>query len=812
MDLGCIDMGCIEKQSDEAFLDSETSTNGSGLSNSKNRKMQNKGLTSQMRKNPLRKSSPLNWFPRKKVDSFLKRKIKQLQEVGGMNSTLDETLGDSNPHYSRVLREKMAVSEAAHKAMETRKAAMVEASWCRILRAARIQSKEAEALLLEAEKTAAEAFEAATSIGVIMHDKPDCPWKDYEIETSERSTTALAVTASFETAFEVDKQVAAAVKSAFVKLASCRSINKDEFKELLRKISQHPDIDEGNQDLSELSSECESDTAAEFDPGFHRDSLCSQDLKLDCEKAVEEVRERKYKKKQPFQKFNTTKLVDMMLDRLRCLQEDELASLAIIVATCGLNAALEEAENFKQTDLVSASDYTSAQALRRISSVGGGARKQFEAELPSLDKFLVKRLTKLEREVLEAKNARMNDKEIEEMKGNIPNPYETRSMKLERSRTHNGVMRNMKQDITDLPSLDKFLVKHVSKLEREVQEAKNRRDFEPTEGGVKVTDFDKKSPLVTPAHTVDEITTPLCCDREQMGKENIDLNKKGDGGLETMKKESRLISKIEKPGEPLIHMQTILEAPETVSLQDGKNESKVIGKERLGVSDNGIHRYQKKYGGTTSVGDFESLDKVLVKHVSKLEKEKMAMGSKEELVRVKRRDPNTLSDTNEGSLDQILVKHKSRLEKEKMAAAQQPDDRMTHFVSRREARERELQEAWGGIGLGNSIHPHVSRLERDKLKRRDPNTESENTEGSLDQILVKHTSRLEKEKIAAAQQPDDQIKHSVSRRDARERELQQAWGGLSFGNSLHPHVSRLERDKAAWLKAEEEERRNAMEV
>lgn len=64
---------------------------------------------------------------------------------------------------------------------------------------------------------------------------------------------------------------------------------------------------------------------------------------------------------------------------------------------------------------------------------------------------------------------------------------------------------------------------------------------------------------------------------------------------------------------------------------------------------------------------------------------------------------------------------------------------------------------------------------------------------------MKHTSRLEKEKIAAAQQPEDQIKHSVSRRDARERELQQAWGGLSFGNSLHPHVSRLERDKASFL-------------
>lgn len=58
-----------------------------------------------------------------------------LQEVDGMSSTLDETLGDSNPHYSRVLREKIAVREAAQKAMEARKAALVEASWCRILKA-----------------------------------------------------------------------------------------------------------------------------------------------------------------------------------------------------------------------------------------------------------------------------------------------------------------------------------------------------------------------------------------------------------------------------------------------------------------------------------------------------------------------------------------------------------------------------------------------------------------------------------------------------------------------------------------------------
>lgn len=126
-------------------------------------------LTSQIKKPPHRKTSPVNWFPRKKGDSYLERKIKMLQvsyiyiifflsclscivlhfyiwklyfcnqwqEISGMNSTLDETLGDSNPHYCRVLREKMAAKEAAYRVLEARKAALVEASWCRILKAAR---------------------------------------------------------------------------------------------------------------------------------------------------------------------------------------------------------------------------------------------------------------------------------------------------------------------------------------------------------------------------------------------------------------------------------------------------------------------------------------------------------------------------------------------------------------------------------------------------------------------------------------------------------------------------------------------------
>ncbi|KAL9249785.1 1,4-alpha-glucan-branching enzyme 1, chloroplastic/amyloplastic-like protein [Drosera capensis] len=51
------------------------------------------GFTSQSKKPSQRKTSPLNWFPRQK-------------EAGGMNSTLDETLGDSNPHYCRVERDR----------------------------------------------------------------------------------------------------------------------------------------------------------------------------------------------------------------------------------------------------------------------------------------------------------------------------------------------------------------------------------------------------------------------------------------------------------------------------------------------------------------------------------------------------------------------------------------------------------------------------------------------------------------------------------------------------------------------------------
>ncbi|WCJ17906.1 hypothetical protein M5689_000291 [Euphorbia peplus] len=744
MDLGCLDLGCISV-SDKLSADpcnkgnDATENVASGSKTGKSKSPRGSTLnavnksTTQIKKPPHRKNSPINWFPRKKVDSYLKRKIKMLQEIDGMNLTLDETLGDSNPHYSRVLREKIAAREAAEKAMEARKAALVEASWCKILRAARIQSKEAEELLLKAEKTAAEAFETATNLGVIMYDKPNHPSKLSEIETFSEvnggRSTSHTVTASFETAFEVDKEVATAIRTAFIRFASCPSFNKDEFKELLSKISQHSDIDDNNnQEPSEFSSEYESESGSEAEIASQYDGFDAPDKVSKL--SILDTKLRKSRRRQSLEKLNMTKLVDMMLERLRSLKEDELSSLATIVATCGLSAALAEEESStisrRMSSAGSAVDYNFP---RRMSTAGSGLmahsnaeqmrRKQIESELPSLDKFLVKHMSKLEREVQEAKNRRKNtegtaehadktedesshetipdlgsilvkkhasklEKEIEDAKKNPRRSYEytqkkpvnesseaaipglesvliKHSSKLEKevqqmrkSFEKAPNERRRKENVSEVPSLDKFLVKHVSRLEKEVQDAKNRR----TENVNKIVNNSSAESQKDTVFT------------EEAGKENIDENLK----------------------------------------------ARKQGNQRLQYI---------KHGGKTDP-EYESLDKLLVKHVSRLEKEKLEFRLKEEEgvkdKKISGRNRHIQLTNEEGSsLDQILVKHSSKLEKEKLSFAshsssskQAGEEGSRQRMSRREARERELQEAWGGLGLGNSVKPHLSRLERDK--------------------------------------------------------------------------------------------------
>ncbi|KAL5070309.1 hypothetical protein RYX36_021196 [Vicia faba] len=743
-----------------------------------------KKLSSQIRKPPRRKTSPVNWFPRKRVDSFLERKIKMLQGVDGMSLTLDQTLGSSNPHYSRVLREKMAAREAANKAMEARRDALVEASWCRILRAARIPSDAAEAQLLKAEKTATEAFEAADAMGVIMFDLPDCPRKNGQIETPSikgDGSHTHSFTASFETAFDVDKEVAAAVKTAFTKLAARPSFNKDEFKELLKKISEHPDTDESHQDLYELSSEYESESESELypvsqksenefkfeseldpvsqksenefkfeseldpvsqksenefkseselDPVSQKSEVKSEDL--DSKILFPGIIERKSGKRQSLE--NKIKLVDLMIERLKCLQEDELSALATIVATYGLNAALAEVHNTKQHNpaINFPARRMSSLGLRKSALDGTSRKDQVEPDLPSLDKFLVKNMTRLEREICEAKKNRRNETKLGKYSSgksvdqtpteSIPDlgsilvkknyskfEKDIKEAKIKSVKETLGASRS--KNHTEVPGLDKVLVKHVSRLEKEVQEAKKRAIIENKDEAL---------------------------DR----KENVNLNttEENKDGLEKI---------LAKP----VHR---------------------LEKEKLEV----LNYRQRKNHGATNIGDWESLDKVLVKRASRLEKEKTKINSGEEWDRIQKSHQNKHLETNEeGGLDKVLVKHKSRLEREKMAAAAQQQENSVSFSTaqaRRMARERELQDAWGGLSLGNSIKTSV-QLEQ-----------------------------------AAQQQQEKSVGFSASRQKAMERELQDAWGGLSLGNSIKPSVSKLEKEKADWIKAEAEERKQTM--
>ncbi|KAG5238729.1 calponin domain-containing protein [Salix suchowensis] len=556
MDIGCLDLGCttmLDKHGSDSFVldpvnkecnSREKVSSGSKIGKNKSPKGTGQSalnalskFTSQIKKPTHRKNSPINWFPRKKGDSYLQRKIKMLQELDGMNMTLDEALGDSNPHYSRVLREKIEAGEAANKAVEARKAALVEASWCRILKAARIQSKEAEELLLEADKNAAEAAKAAKAMEVIMFDMPNSPRMPCLSTVNVGGSTAHMATASFATVFEVDKQVAAAVKIAFTRLANCPTLTKKNSKICCEKS---------------VRIQCESESGSEFE-------LISKDM--DCKFPSPGTRISKYKRRLSLDKFDVIKLVDVMLERLRCLNEDELSSLATIVATCGLNAALAEVENSKVHHPVFTADYTSSQALnlprRMSSSVSSGKMNEVPSGLPSLGKFLVKHMSKLEREVQEAKDRRRNElkagnqgnvdckktssestpdlgsilmkhsskleKEIEEAKKHSRKSFENISKKqasdlttsvgisdlgsilikhpskLEKGvleirknsgktfdmdgKDPGGEINGQRKDVPEVPSLDKFLVKHVSRLEKEVQEAKNRRQNESVEKG-----------------------------------------------------------------------------------------------------------------------------------------------------------------------------------------------------------------------------------------------------------------------------------------------------------------------------------------
>lgn len=570
--------------------------------------------------------------------------------------------------------------------------------------------------LEKAEKSAAEAFEAARAMGVMMYDKPDCPRRPCEIETlaSIGGRSTHTVTASFETAFEVDKEVAAAVKKAFIRLANClSSLNKEEFRDLLRKISQNPDTDDAVEELSETSLECDPDPAS--------NAVRKQDR---------ETKEREQKNSLFPAHHNCSsknmELVDVMLDRLKGLQEDELSSLAVIVATCGLNAALLEVESGKEHDLEPVSNCTMGSMDEH------SKKKETVAEVPSLDKFLVKHVSRLEREIQEAQSLRNSKLASENLNSGRPD-----------TRIADGITTSSESSTLDLGSI---LVKHVSRLEREIQEAKrnSHKNIPSSEDG-KTMELNVKKEINTENGTSDsnEIVTPSSEATPDLGgnhssdheKEIIISHEKECKQLKTSQvlneeKENNMLMPSSSGASEMQRASKHTSRIERAKLEVLKETNELMGLDKILVKP--IHRLEKEkmlalqHGaanvmprGQRKQGDemtaLESLDKVLVKHVSRLEKEKLAVGTKEGMMTVKKGGGGLQPKECVESLDGILVKHQSKLENAKLAASEQSADHIKHVDARREARERELQEAWGGLSLGNSIRPHLSRLEREKV-------------------------------------------------------------------------------------------------
>uniref|UniRef100_A0A0E0GQD6 Uncharacterized protein n=1 Tax=Oryza nivara TaxID=4536 RepID=A0A0E0GQD6_ORYNI len=789
---------------------------GSSILNSVNKS------ASQFKKSINRKSgSPIDWFPRKKTEPYLKRKIKRLQESNGMTASLDETLGSANPHYTRMAREKIAAREAARKAMEARKAAMVEASWCRILHAARIQKKDAEEVMEKAKFRATEAFEEARVIGVMMYDRPDCSSQQYEVESSSQTggRSTHKVTASFQTGFEVDMEVAAAVKKAFIQLAnSSISSNKEEFKELLWKISQNPDVTEidANSEDEQHQGDCNSEDKRNLK--FNKETLGTGIFPSDFDNTNVQ---------------QSNDLVNIMLERLKALHEDELASLAVIVATSGLNAVLQS-DRGKYQETESVNSFTSQRAHSRRYSTAASfvdvlqPKKEVTSELPSLDKFLVKHLSKLEKEVHEAREAGRKASSVNSCAQGAQRQITGRNPKATDS-------------ASDLSSI---LVKHVSKLEKEILEAKknNNTRIQLLEESCKKVEAHVEKDASKESEFYNAQSESFCNSGSVGSCNSRESYEKSKHGRDcSQDKENKILFSHQLPpsgakgkqgGKRLTRIEAAkLEALNSFCTKDGNAFD--VGLDKILIRP--IHRLEREkkkaleHGQTNVQKDPQkngdrtivtgSLDEILVKHV--LEREKIDYEKRNALEEVltnvahdqRKHDNNA---TASESLDQVLVKHVSRLEREKVEYAKR--NTLGERTSEQNHQERHSNTNIASDSLDQILVKHVSRLEKEKmehgksgdmifLKKND--SKCTNEEADLSDILVKRSMKLEQAKLASSA-AEETLTGSFNpvqeRRRAREKELMDAWGGVGLGNSMKPHLSKIEKDKVAWRKAEEEQK------
>ncbi|KAJ7946142.1 calponin-likey domain-containing protein [Quillaja saponaria] len=97
--------------------------------------------------------------------------------------------------------------------------------------------------------------------------------------------------------------------------------------------------------------------------------------------------------------------------------------------------------------------------------------------------------------------------------------------------TNGKGVRGVQKDVTEVQSLDKFLMKHVSRLEKEVQEVENRRTSDPYNEVIMNTKHENLKKKVDLTASVEHCSSS-CSDEASIGKEILTWNNKTNSNSE----------------------------------------------------------------------------------------------------------------------------------------------------------------------------------------------------------------------------------------------------------------------------------------
>lgn len=617
-----------------------------------------------------------------------------------------------------------------------------------ILFSFRIPCKSAISDLQKAEKKAAAALAEAEIHGVILQHG-----------TPEREHASEAVTASLDTPFDVDKEVTAAIKSALQQL--CRS------SERACELQDETNVEFTSSDVTASytieAASSQSDTQA-------KDCKCEEQMSpTDIDASLCSKPQRKNSEISKPQHS----LVNLMVSRIRELSVEHQTALAGIVATRGLSELLKD------------------QSLEQELNGGLLDSKPLDERCSDLGSILVKHVSRLQREVQASKETNKHLRtEVERKSGG----------RLQRPAAH-------------VESLDQILVKHVSKLEKEklAAQATTRTPRKQKCNSVAAEETLGLEELLRKPHDHSEACKEVKEEGQTFSGEGrnsfsqVSKTPVSTGDLGSILKKHMSMLEKEK--------QAALRERESMGAQD--EELNRIKLENVGTdsfstpettkvfshaSGGNLLNAGSKKSQSTDSNEIPDLGSILVKHVSRLEKEKqMALALQDKSNTPERNVEKGKQSLKEGSLGDILVKRLSKLEIEK--ARLSGSGIITTLGPTEEGRLKELNSKENS-SLGPMPEIMVTGKQDNLAALQSPDATWERTKAQESRQLDSTWSALALQDaiMQSVKSTSFQIntgKHiNIPRRKSlREKQMEDEWGGLSLGNALKPHVSKLEKEQ-----------------